>query len=127
MDAATRRFVKERARNRCEYCLLPQNLSPLASLQVEHIIPRKHQGHDELDNLALACIDCNLHKGPYIAGFDPFTGDLTRLFHPRLDNWSEHFKKEGAYIVGNTAIGPTTVNVLQFNSEEQIQLRASIE
>lgn len=60
MDAPTRRIVRKRRADRCEYCRLPQDLSPLASLQIEHIIPRKHKGTDDLDNLALACKDCNL-------------------------------------------------------------------
>lgn len=60
MDVATRETVHRRAGNCCEYCGLPEDLSPLASLHVEHIRPRKHGGTDELDNLALACIDCNV-------------------------------------------------------------------
>ena len=30
---------------------------------------------DEVDNLALACHRCNLHKGPNLSGIDPLTGD----------------------------------------------------
>lgn len=56
MDAATRRLVRERAGNRCEYCGLHQDESPLAVLHVEHIRPRKHGGSDETVNLALACV-----------------------------------------------------------------------
>src|SRR5258705_9203816 len=63
MSPATRARVRRRARNRCEYCQLKQEDSPLAQLHVEHIIPRVHGGGDELSNLAFACIDCNLHKG----------------------------------------------------------------
>jgi len=71
----------------------------------------------------MACVDCNLHKGPNIAGYDPETGELTELFHPRRHIWSEHFRWEDALIVGRTAIGRTTVQVLELNSEEQVQLR----
>lgn len=123
MDAATRRFVRRRAKDRCEYCQLHQDQSPLASLQVEHIIPRKHGGTDAEANLAMACIDCNLAKSSDLAGLDPATGALTELFHPRRHRWSDHFEWQGFYIVGRTAIGRTTVNVLKMNSEEQIQLR----
>ncbi|HEX5103638.1 MAG TPA: hypothetical protein VFV87_07510 [Pirellulaceae bacterium] len=35
MDAATRRFIRERAGNRCEYCQLSQEHSPLFVLQIE--------------------------------------------------------------------------------------------
>ena len=124
MDAATRRFVRERAGHRCEYCGLTQEQSPLAALQVEHVIPKKHCGGDGPENLATACIDCNLHKGPNVAGFDPETGALTELFHPRRQQWAEHFEWRGVLIVGRTAIGRVTVQVLNLNSDEQRQLRA---
>lgn len=124
MDAATKRFVRRRADNRCEYCGLPQDQSPLAALQIEHIVPRKHGGSDDLDNLALACIDCNLAKSSNIAGRDPDTSQLTRLFDPRKDRWGEHFELEGSRIVGKTPVGRTTVNVLNMNSEDQLELRA---
>jgi len=123
MDAATRNLVRVRASNRCEYCGLRQEQSPLASLHVEHVVPKKHGGSDDPDNLALACIDCNLHKGSNIAGYDPDTGLLTELFHPRRHQWAEHFRWNGVFIVGVTPIGRTTVAVLRLNSDEQLQLR----
>ena len=124
MDAATRKLVRERAGNRCEYCLLPQDLSPLAALQIEHIVPRKHGGTDDQQNLALACIDCNLAKSSNIAGFDPDTSVMTALFHPRYAVWDDHFEIRGVYIVGKTAVGRTTIVVLNMNSEEQVALRS---
>jgi hypothetical protein len=54
MDAATKQLVRRRADNRCEYCRLHQDQSPLATLQIEHIIPKKHRGTHHPDNLALA-------------------------------------------------------------------------
>lgn len=123
IDAGTRRLVRSRAGNACEYCQLLQEHSPLVSLQIEHIIPYKHHGGDEVANLALACIDCNLAKGPNIAGYDPVTGKLTALFHPREQKWEDHFKWTGLYLVGKTPIGRATVEVLRMNSEEQVQLR----
>ncbi|MFV1964061.1 MAG: hypothetical protein ACC628_01465 [Pirellulaceae bacterium] len=80
-------------------------------------------GTDVLDNLAMACVDCNLHKGSNIAGYDRVTAALTELFNPRRHPWSEHFEWHGVRIVGKTAVGRTTVQVLQLNSEEQLQLR----
>jgi 5-methylcytosine-specific restriction endonuclease McrA len=84
IDAATRRLVRNRAQDACEYCRLAQENSPLASLQIEHILPTKHGGTDDADNLALACIDCNLSKGSNIAGIDPATGVLTELLEETL-------------------------------------------
>lgn len=125
MNPATRAAVRERAGQRCEYCQLHQDDSPLAALHIEHIIPRFHDGSDEFDNLALACIDCNLHKGPNLTGLDPDTGQVTELFHPRRQRWEEHFAWRGIYIVGRTATGRTTVRVLRINSEDQLGLRSA--
>ena len=78
-----------------------------------------------MDNLALACIDCNLHKGSNVAGYDPETGQLSELFHPRLQRWSDHFAWQGVLIVGLTAVGRTTIEVLQMNAEERLRLRVA--
>ena len=123
MDAETREIVRRRAGNRCEYCGLREEQSPLASLHIEHIRPKKHGGTDDPNNLALACIDCNLHKGSNIAGYDPQTDKLTELFHPRRYVWSDHFEWQDILIVGKTPVGRTTVQILEMNSEEQLHLR----
>src|SRR6266481_293943 len=125
MSPSTRARVRERAGNRCEYCHLHQDDSPLATLHVEHTIPRVHGGTDDLENLALACIDCNLHKGTNLTGIDPETKEITVLFHPRKEQWAYHFEWNGIHLVGRTAIGRTTVRVLNVNSEDQLSLRSS--
>ena len=124
MKESTKARVRERAGHRCEYCLLHQDDSPLA-LHIEHVIPKKHGGSDDVDNLALACIDCNLHKGPNLTGIDPETKGVTQLFHPRRHRWNEHFEWAGIYIAGKTAVGRTTVVVLNMNSHDQLALRSS--
>jgi HNH endonuclease len=121
-----RTHVRERAHNACEYCHLHQDDSPWAALHVEHIIPKIHGGTGDVENLALACIDCNLHKGTNLTGIDPQTGQLTELFHPRRQQWDEHFELQGVYLVGKTAIGRTTIRVLDMNSDDQIALRSSL-
>src|SRR5437899_12374694 len=125
ISAQIRAQVRERAENACEYCRLHQDDSPLATLHVEHIIPKIHGGTDDLDNLAFACIDCNLHKGTNLTGIDPETNTITELFHPRRNNWDEHFEWQGIYLTGRTAIGRTTIRVLNMNSDDQIALRSS--
>ena len=57
--------------------------------QLDHVIARQHGGATETENLAYACYHCNAHKGPNIAGVDPETGQLTRLYRPRRDLWEE--------------------------------------
>ncbi len=126
IDAATRRLVRERAGNRCEYCRLHQDHSPLATLQIEHVNPRKHGGTDDIENLALACIDCNLSKSSNIAGRDPQSSGIIALFDPRRDVWADHFQLVGAYIVGTTSIGRATVAALNMNSDYQLELRATL-
>lgn len=44
MNEATRRYVRERAEHRCEYCGLLQSLGALVRFHVEHIVPRQHGG-----------------------------------------------------------------------------------
>lgn len=47
MDAATRQFIRERARDRCEYCRLHQDDEPFFPFQIEHIIAKQHGGSHE--------------------------------------------------------------------------------
>jgi hypothetical protein len=123
MDQLTRQHVRQRARFCCEYCQLSELDSPVVKLQVEHIVPRKHGGTDDFDNLALACIDCNLHKGSNLTGIDPETGQIVKLFDPRTQLWAEHFRWEGYVLAGITPSGRTTVRVLDINAEDRVSLR----
>lgn len=125
MDAALRELVRQRAGNCCEYCRLPQEVSELR-FHVEHIIPRQHGGSDESENLALACPECNLHKGPNLTGIEQATGGLVRLFHPRRDQWREHFASEGVLVVGKTDVGRTTVQLLDMNNSDRVRLREGL-
>jgi hypothetical protein len=87
---------------------------------VDHIISRKHGGLTEAENLALACVFCNRHKGTDIGSALPSSDELVRLFHPRKDLWGDHFRVEGALIQPLTPIGRATANVLRFNTEERL-------
>lgn len=127
MNPTTRHLVRERAGFRCEYCLQPEDDTLVHLLQVEHIVARKHDGDDSLDNLALACLNCNSHKGSNLAGIDPDTGLLTPLFHPRQHVWNEHFQRVGLFITGQTPIGRSTIQVLCLNSAERLLWRMAIE
>jgi hypothetical protein len=115
----------ERAGHRCEYCRLSVEDSPLAALQVEHIIPRKHGGDDSPSNLACACIACNLCKGSDLTGVDPATGAVTRLYDLRQQSWEQHFRCDGIYIRDVTDVGRTTVRVLRMNSEDRLLVRVA--
>src|SRR5580658_9782150 len=122
MWSATRILVRTRARNCCEYCLLPQDSCSLTH-HIEHVVPRQHGGTDDPGNLALACHRCNLRKGPNLTGIDPLTRALVPLFDPRRDGWTSHFRARGAIIEGVTAVGRATVDVLAMNDPRRIELR----
>jgi hypothetical protein len=123
MDSGTRAAVRKRAQGHCEYCGLHQDASWLQPFHVEHIIPRKHRGADDLTNLPLACDHCNLRKGSNLSGLDPDTNKLTRLFNPRIDLWKDHFEADGPYIRAKTNVGRTTEWVLRLNAPERVALR----
>lgn len=126
MEAATKVQVWARAGDRCEYCRIHQR-HYVITFHVEHIVARQHGGSDEAANLALACHFCNRHKGPNLAGLDPDTGALTRLFHPRTDGWHTHFQSHAGQILGRTPVGRTTVRVLNMNQPERVRLRSVLE
>jgi hypothetical protein len=72
------------------------------------------------------CHFCNAHKGPNIAGIDPHTGKLVRLFHPRRDRWSRHFRWNGALLVGRTPIARATIAVLSINHPRIVGVREGL-
>ncbi len=126
MDETLREMVRLRAGQRCEYCRIRQEDVPLTKLQIEHITARQHEGVDDLSNLALACDRCNLHKGPNLTSIDSLTGAIVPLFHPRRDDWYEHFRWSGIEIVGITSKGRATVRLLQMNESRRLRLRAAL-
>lgn len=125
MDEIIKEEVRQRAAGQCEYCRLPE-AHVLTPFQVEHVIAKQHRGRDDLNNLAYACLRCNLHKGPNLAGIDPRTKKLTRLFNPRRHRWARHFYWQGAVLVGKSAVGRTTVEVLAMNDPARIALRQEL-
>lgn len=126
MNAETRRQVRERATHRCEYCLLPQAASPFFTFHIEHILATQHIQDDSLDNLCLACPHCNLHKGPNLTTVDPVSRELIPLFHPRKQEWRDHFTVEDARIEGLSETGAATSRLLKMNDADQVEIRARL-
>ena len=122
MAASRRRLIRDRAGGRCEYCQVQDDFD-VRPFQVDHIRAQKHAGHTTTANLAWACLPCNSYKGPNVAGYDPESNSLQRLFNPRKDIWSEHFVWVGPVLVGLTAIGRTTIEVLRINLAERVTHR----
>ncbi|HET6252157.1 MAG TPA: HNH endonuclease signature motif containing protein [Tepidisphaeraceae bacterium] len=121
MQKAIDELVRRRAEHVCEYCHFPQ-----PPFHIEHIIARKHGGITIERNLALSCARCNFHKGPNLSGIDPETGATVLLFHPRRDEWKEHFQWRRAVLVGLTPSGRATIKVLEMNHSARIAAREQL-
>jgi HNH endonuclease len=119
-----RREIIERAKGYCEYCQLPASFSP-SSFNFEHIIPIIKQGLTDLENLAFSCGGCNAYKKDKTEAIDPLTRELSLLFNPRINLWSEHFEwnNDDLQIIGSTPVGRATVQLLKVNRDGNINLR----
>ncbi len=123
ISRSQRQAVRERAGDCCEYCRLPASGGTVA-FHVDHIVPLKHGGSDDSDNLCLACYRCNAHKSHDLTGVDPLTQEITQLFHPRHQRWPDHFIiQDDMRIEGITPEGRTTVRVLQMNDGDRVENR----
>jgi len=118
-----RQLVTERAQGYCEYCLSPADFAT-ESFSIEHIIPLAQGGDNTLSNLALACQGCNGHKHSKVTAPDPLDGTSLRLYHPRKQQWHEHFawSKDYTQIIGLTPIGRATVEALKMNRQNLLNL-----
>lgn len=108
----------------CEYCLYPENYSS-DFFHFDHIIPLILGGTSQLFNIARCCGRCNGFKKQNIQHFDPLTGQLVSLFNPRKSQWIEHFQwsDDDLLILGQTDIGRATVDLLQLNRQNVVNLR----
>jgi len=124
VTAEQRRFVEERAQGCCEYCASLARYAP-QSFTVEHIMPRSKRGETILENLALSCPGCNGHKYNKTHGYDPVSGQMISLYHPRQQNWHEHFawNFDRSIIIGLTPTGRATLETLHLNRDSLINLR----
>ena len=125
ISAELRRLVYERANGCCEYCRM--NVADrLLPYEIDHIISEKHGGATDADNLCLACYRCNGYKGSDIASSDPDTGAATYLFHPRRQNWIDHFKLDASLLKPLTPEGRVTVFLLRLNAPIQVEQRREL-
>ena len=127
MDRETLEAVRDRANASCEYCRFPEAFAEFP-FEIEHVLPKQHAGSDASGNLAYACVYCNRHKGPNLAGIDRQTSrtKLVRVFNPRRHSWSYHFRWDGPRIVGRTPIGRVTVELLAMNDPIRVALREEL-
>ena len=76
-------------------------------------------GTSRFENLAYACVHCNLHKGTDMFALDQ-RGMPVRLFNPREQSWDEHFRIDGAVIQPLTPNGEATVWLLKINDSKRV-------
>lgn len=119
-----RQHVRQRAGNRCEYCLSHQNYV-MGQLQIDHILPEAKGGADGEENLCLACEFCNQYKWTKTDWPDPVTGERVKLFNPRKQNWVAHFSwsDDGVEIIGLTKTGRATIEALRLNNPLAVTVR----
>lgn len=114
-----RNLIAQRAKNVCEYCLMPERFS-LFSLHIDHVISIKHGGITHLNNLAYSCGICNANKGTDLGTILENVDSIIRFFNQRTDNWIEHFEIVEGLILPLTIIGEATVKIFRFNEVERI-------
>ncbi|NEO87819.1 MAG: HNH endonuclease [Spirulina sp. SIO3F2] len=124
ISRSIRELVAQRAKYRCEYCQCPEDFA-IQAFTIEHILPRYAGGDDEISNLAWACFGCNSAKHVKVKATDPQTGKLVVLFHPRQQQWHQHFdwNPDSTVVVGKTQCGRATIEALQINRKGVVNLR----
>jgi hypothetical protein len=125
MERTLEELVWQRANSRREYCQMPKVHDGFTH-EIDHVVAKKQDGPTTALNLALACFPCNNHKGTDLAGIDKLTKKLIKLFNPRRHKWERHFRWDGPYLVGRTAIGRVTIAVLDINATDRVLLRQSL-
>lgn len=123
MNALLRERVRQRANYRCEYCQLSAVFAKWFEFHIEHVRAKQHRGEDDETNLSLSCPPCNWRKGTNQSAYDPLTNALVKLFNPRCDSWSEHFRMISGFIEGLTAEGRATVELLEMNDPRAVETR----
>ena len=113
------RKVRKRANFLCEYCHADERWQ-FVPFTIDHIKPISKSGADSLENLALACFNCNRYKS------DKQSVANILLFNPREMHWNEHFiwSKDTLRILSKSEIGEITIDLLQLNRARLLLIRA---
>lgn len=116
VSAALRRRVEQRAIGLCEYCRSCAEYTG-HDFTVDHILPESLGGASTFGNLCWSCFWCNNFKHASTQGRDPRSGLLVRLYNPRMETWSDHFRwsRTQVRVIGRTPIGRATIEALRLN------------
>lgn len=125
VSVTVRQQVAERAKYHCEYCRSAELITS-GPMHVEHIRPVAKEGETVLENLAYACVRCNLHKSTRTSYLDPVSDQVVPLFNPRTEKWFQHFawSRDGTRIIGQTSIGRATILALHMNQASVVMSRS---
>jgi hypothetical protein len=117
----TVRLVTQRANGCCEYCQSCEEITG-QPMHIDHIDPTNG---DHLENLCLACANCNLSKLKAVSALDSATGEWVNLYNPRTQLWDDHFywAEDGLKIIGKTPVGRATIERLRMNRERILTAR----
>ena len=115
--------IAARANSNCEYCRVQSWFT--GPFSIDHIVPASKNGTTTMDNLAFACLACNLAKSDRTESLDPLTGVLAPFFNPRNQRWLDHFcwNDDATIIIGLTMSGRATVEALHLNRADVVHLR----
>jgi hypothetical protein len=127
ISLSLKNLVLSRSKGYCEYCKCPSDFST-EPFSIEHIVPRSKDGLDELDNLAYACIGCNIYKSDKTEFLDVVSQAISPLFNPRIMDWDGHFIWDESLtsMIGKTAIGRATIEALRLNRRPLKNLRRAL-
>ncbi|MEM7538310.1 MAG: HNH endonuclease signature motif containing protein [Chloroflexota bacterium] len=116
--------MSEKSNYLCSYCKTAEEVVG-THFTIDHILPESMGGPTTIDNLCLACWDCNLAKSNRIMAKDMITGQTVRLFDPNQQLWEEHFEwnQNGLIIMGLTSIGRATVDAIKLNRPPLVRSR----
>jgi hypothetical protein len=122
--ANLRARVRDRARGYCEYCRI-EEASTGHEFTLDHVAPESRGGLTSPENLAYACIGCNVRKSNRTGAPDPIDGEIAPLFNPRIQRWRDHFcwSADTRLVLGLTPIGRATVVALSLNRPLLIRYR----
>jgi 5-methylcytosine-specific restriction endonuclease McrA len=126
LSETSKREIHQRANHLCEYCHTSEWWQSVP-FTIDHVIPISLGGSNDLENLALACLTCNIQKSNKIEATDPETGIDVPLFNPRQESWSSHFvwSTDRLVIIGLTEIGRATVMALKMNRDRVLRIRSA--
>ncbi len=127
ITAKEKRIISARAGQLCEYCRSRADFAH-QSFSIEHIIPVSQDGPTELENLALACPGCNGFKSDKTTATDPTNGKNVLLYHPRQQNWNDHFEwsDDCLNIMGRIPTGRATIATLRLNRPGLVNIRLAM-